>query len=227
MLDTVGLAALHSYEMAVERLSRTYPSAWHLIYAADEVARSAQSNKIRSKVMMDFRAGKGNPEGFDQNRPWDYVYSTLAKDENLWRIQVHTPALAWIASGSHGVPKTPAEQLAASSMQGGVAAITPVVESDQGTKAPNGNNRRRKRKSGGKGTGETGEDHAPSKPSHGGKKGGGKGGGGQKCYAWNNGNAPCGDLAPGQQCAGKVKRLHKCTICDSPGHPSRNCPKKE
>ena len=100
MLDAAGLAALHGYEMAAERLSRTYPTAWHLIYAADEVARSSQSNRLRSKIMMDIRAGKAPPEGYDQNRPWDHIYNMLAKDENFWRTQVHTPALAWIASGS-------------------------------------------------------------------------------------------------------------------------------
>ena len=147
MLDAVGLAALHGYEMAIERLSRTYPAAWHLIYAADEVARSAQSNRLRSKIMMDIRAGKGHPEGFNQNRPWDYVYNMLAKDETFWRTQVHTPALAWIASGSHGVPKTPAEQLATNALQGGISAIAPVMENDSGTKAsPGPSNRRKKRK---------------------------------------------------------------------------------
>lgn len=69
MLDAAGLAALPQYEMAAERLSRTYPTAWHLIYAADEVARSSQSNRLRSKIMMDIRAGKAPPEGYDQNRP--------------------------------------------------------------------------------------------------------------------------------------------------------------
>jgi len=31
MLDAARLAALHGYQMAVERLSRTYPTAWHLL----------------------------------------------------------------------------------------------------------------------------------------------------------------------------------------------------
>ena len=49
----------------------------------------------------------------------------------------------------------------------------------------------------------------------------------QKCYSWNNGNSPCGDLQPGQACVAKIAREHKCTICDSPGHPSRSCPNKK
>jgi hypothetical protein len=54
MLHAVGLAALHGYEMAVERLSRTYPT----LYAANEVARSSQSNRFRSKVMIGSKAGE-------------------------------------------------------------------------------------------------------------------------------------------------------------------------
>ena len=34
-------------------------------------------------------------------------------------------------------------------------------------------------------------------------------------------------LGTGQQCAAKVKRLHRCTKCDSPGHPSQSCTKKD
>eukprot|EP00435_Cladocopium_sp_Y103_P072956 s218_g41.t2 len=102
MLDAVGLAALHSYEMHLERLARLYPSAWHLLYAADEVARSAQSNRIRARILMDVRMGKAAPEGFDASRPWDYVFGALPKDDAFWQAQVHGPALAWIAGGSRG-----------------------------------------------------------------------------------------------------------------------------
>ena len=58
MLDAVSLAALHRYEMTIEKLTRTYPTAWHLVYATNELARSARSNWIRAKILMDIRAGK-------------------------------------------------------------------------------------------------------------------------------------------------------------------------
>ena len=227
MLDATGLAALHGYEMTVERLARIYPSAWHLIYAADEVARSSHSNRIRARAIMNIKAGKVPPEGFDQNRPWDYVFHALSKDEAFWQSQVHTPALAWIASGSHGTPRTPAEQLASSSLQGGLQAIAPVMDSEHGTRANQGNDRRKRKWSRTTKDGGDGEDPKPTKGNGGGKKGSGKGANTQKCFAWNNGNAPCGDQLPGQQCLAKVKRLHRCTKCDSPGHPSRNCSKKD
>ena len=66
----------------------------------------------------------------------------------------------------------------------------------------------------------------------GGKHGGaGRGGSGnpgeEECYAWNNGNGLCGGLPPGSQCKGKVQRLHRCTVCKSPGHPSKECPQRK
>eukprot|EP00435_Cladocopium_sp_Y103_P065381 s228_g27.t1 len=162
MLDIAGLAALHGYEMLVERLARLYPSAWHLIYSADEVARSAQSNRIRAKILIDIRAGKQRPEGFDQDRPWDFVFQALVKDDTFWQNQVHGPALAWIAAGSHGLPKTPAEQLASSSIQGGLASIQPVMDTNAGTKGQPTNDRR-KRKRNGRRNGNDGEDQKGNK----------------------------------------------------------------
>ena len=230
MLDAVGLAALHSYEMAMERLARTYPTCWHLIYSADEIARSAQANRLRSRLAMEIRAGRPGPEGFSPTRPWDFIYGALARDEGFWQAQVHTPALAWIASGSRGTPKTPAEQLAVGHLQGGLSAIAPVVENSNGTKNSNSPDtfRRRKKRRGGRGSGG-GEDQRPSKAAttEKGKGKGGKNASTQKCYSWNNGNGVCGSVSPGQKCLSKIPRLHKCTICDSPGHPSKDCPKKD
>lgn len=225
MLDAASLAALHNYEMVIEKLTRTYPTAWHLIYAADELARSGHSNRVRAKVIMDMRAGKPPPANWDQNRPWDYVFTMIAVDDNFWHTQVHAPALTWMAAGSRGTPRTPAEQLATAFMTGGVKAITPQVETegkDDGEgfvagKRPRPNRRRR---NGGGGGSENGGDRVIADNHN--KKGAGKTK--QKCFAWNNGNGPCANLPPGQACAAKVKREHTCTICNSPGHPSMSCP---
>ena len=69
MLDPAGLATLHSYEMTMEKLARLYPTCRHLIYSADEVARSSHLNRIRSRVLMDQKMGKAAPDGFDAARP--------------------------------------------------------------------------------------------------------------------------------------------------------------
>ena len=230
MLDAVGLASLQAYEANMEKMARNFPTCWHLIYCADEVARFAQANRIRSRLLMEIKGGAAPPPGFVASRPWDYVFGALARDDGFWQMQVVAPALTWIASGSQGTPKTPAEQLAVGHLQGGLNAISPVMETYDGTKAPapgntpRGKRRRRRTYQGG------GEDQRPSKGTHtekGKGKGNTKGTSNQKCYSWNNGNGACGSLAPGQKCVAKTPRLHRCTICDSPGHPSRECPKKD
>ena len=95
MLDAVGLANLQGYEMQIERLSRLYPACWHLIYEADELARSSHSNRLRSEMHMDFRFGKTPPASWDERRPWDWVFGAVAQDTEFWHVQVHGPALAW------------------------------------------------------------------------------------------------------------------------------------
>ena len=228
MLDAASLAALHNYEMAIEKMTRNYPTAWHLIYAADELARSAHSNRVRARVQMDVRAGKSPPSNWDPKRPWDYVFTAIAADKNFWHAQVHAPALTWLAAGSRGTPKTPAEQLATAYMTGGVKAITPQVETDVKEDGESYNARRRPRpnkRRRGEGGGGSDNNGGRANADDGNKKGSGKTK--QKCFAWNNGNGPCANLPPGQACAAKVKREHKCTICNSPGHPSMSCPNKE
>ena len=109
MLECVSLANIHLYEMHIEKLTRLYASAWHLVYSADDLARSAHANRTRSRILMDIKSGKKAPDGWDPMKPWDTVYKLLVSDERFWQEQVHGPALAWIAAGSKGPPKTPAE----------------------------------------------------------------------------------------------------------------------
>ena len=202
------LASLHAYEMTIERLTRTYPSAWHLIYSADELARSSHLNRLRSRMVMDARAGRDVPLAWDPKRPWDFIFNLVAMDDSFWQQQVISPALAWIAPGSQGRPKTPAEQLAAGFMIGGVNAITPQVEGanqkiDPALSGTRGTRRRNtgKRQRGGGSDGD--EPHGNNKGSgtNENKKGKERGPSKQLCYGWNNGNGPCAGLPPGQPCA--------------------------
>ena len=232
MLDAASLASLHAYEMTIERLTRTYPSAWHLIYSADELARSSHSNRLRSRMVMDARAGRDVPLAWDPKRPWDFIFNLVAMDDSFWQQQVISPALAWIAPGSQGRPKTPAEQLAAGFMIGGVNAITPQVEGanqniDPALSGTRGTRRRNtgKRQRGGGGDGD--EPHGNNKGSgtNENKKGKGKGPSKQLCYGWNNVKWPlCWTTS---RTAVRVTREHRCTMCQSPGHPSKDCPKKK
>ena len=228
MLDAVSLAALHNYEAHVERLTRTFSTAWHLIYSADELARSSHSNRLRSQLLMDLRGGRTAPRNWDPARPWDWVFQQLILDDAFWQTQVVGPALTWLAAGSRGTPKTPSEQLAMSYMEGGLKAITPSMDSKRQHSRSASRTWRRKKKR----NGQAEERGSPEPKGSGdgggkkGKKGKGKGATKQKCYSWNNGTPPCGGLSPGQTCAGKVQRLHRCTVCNSPGHPSKSCPNR-
>ena len=229
MLDCVSLSAMHNYEMVIERLARTYHNAWHLIYAADDMARSSHSNRLKAKINLDLKAGRPAPLGWDASRPWDYIFQALALDESFWSQQVHSPALVWLAAGARGSPRTPAEQLALENMQGGLAAISPALDKNvaqssttkEADKISPTKVRRDARKKKAKADREelsrfredkkTGKAPTTSK---------------QLCYGWNNGNGPCSGLPPGQACVSPVKRDHKCTKCKSPGHPSKDCPSK-
>lgn len=235
-LDACTVSALQRYESHIESMARLYPHGWHLIYAADEVARSNHSNRLKAQIHLDIRAGKAPPTGWDHNRPWDYVFRHLPDDEGFWRQQVHSPAIAWIASGSKGTPCTPAEQVAGDLLPGGLKTITPSTDRQgnkvdepkvPSTKQQLNRQRRESRKrkyqndkeelqalrsQTGKGSGKTSKG-SPNKK--------------QKCYSWNNGNGACGGLAPGLPCASATPREHRCTICDSPGHPSRECPQRK
>lgn len=141
----------------------------------------------------------------------------------FWQTQVHGPALAWVASGSRGLPKTPAEQIASLTMQGGTAAIAPTVEVLE--RSPRRKLSKKEKKENRKKRGGEKEEESPKKTTKGGEHKESKER--QKRFAWNNGNGPCGELQPGQACVAKIKREHKCTICNSPGHPSRSCPQKQ
>ena len=107
--------------------------------------------------------------------------------------------------------------------QGGlINAISPVLENVQNTKATGAADQSSSRKKRRRGR---------TDPNHSGEKGKGKGTNKgtsvQLCDSWNNGNGVCGSLPPGQRCMSKTPRLHRCTICNSPGHPSNDCTKKD
>ena len=230
MLEAATLSSLMGYEQWIEQLTRLYPNAWHLIYSADELARSGQSNRMRARVLLDVQDGGSAPAGWDQSKPWDWVFGQLPSEAAFWQNQVHGPALAWIAAGARGTPRTPAEQLAVAHLQGGINAISPALERPRqdGDQTPNPTRARREARKRKKE--KEREDNGKSSKPYGSGKQDGKGegkGAKQKCYGWNNGNGPCAELAPGVPCAGRVQREHKCTICGSPGHPSRSCPKKK
>ena len=121
---------------------------------------------------------------------------------------------------------SPEEQLATAFMTGGVS-ITLQTETEGKDDGEGFNSRKiprpnRRRRNGAGGESDSGGGRVIADDNN--KKGSGKTK--QKCFAWNNGNGACANLPPGQACAAKVKREHRCTICNSLGHPSMSCPNK-
>ena len=233
MLDILPLATLQLYERHVERLVKLYPSAWHLIVMADEKARGEKWARIRLKIAADIAAGKDAPHLWDPRKPWIAALHKLVNDTTFWEDQVRSPANAWVAAGGRGVPKAPEEAFSAS--LGSTGAESP----DTGTPKRTTKERRLAKKRRlqadkeelkafraatghqGKGKGDTGKADA--------KQGNLKSkdqAGDDLCFSWDAGKGPCSDASPGEPCKGKVKRIHKCRICLSPGHRSGDCPQR-
>ena len=236
MLDIADLAVLHNYEIFMERLVRQFPTCWHLIYAAEHLARSSHSTRMKMLLQMDMKDGKPAPKGWDEARPWNSVFRQLPFEEEFWRTQVYSPALTWLAHGGRGKVKTPTEQFALGHLRDGLEAVSQEEEkgvSIQGDGEVKKDNKARREARKRRRLAE--REELETLRRQGGQGGKGRGGGGkkgegksqsQKCYGWNNGNGPCANLPPGQECVSRVKREHKCTVCGSPGHPSKDCTKK-
>lgn len=233
MLEVISLSGLLRWESFIERLHNRYPTCWHLIVEGENKARQDLMAKMNMKVRMDVDKGAMAPPGWTQARPWEVIWNMVLDNHEFWQEQVHVPALTWLAKGSKGTLKTPAEEIASSSLRGGMMALHPEKAETQDVEESPGKNSSRTRREArkkrriadrtelaewrsSKGGGKAG----------GGSKGGKSSGGEEECYAWNNNNGSCADLPPGEPCRGKKARLHRCTICKSPGHQSCKCPQK-
>ena len=232
MLDVASMATLVAYESHIEKMSKLYSSAWHLIVAADDLARAEHLTRLRVTTSMEITNGGKPPPCWDKDNPWEALFRLVIKDSSFWQEQVHLPANAWLAHGARGIPHTPAEAYASSSMQGGLEAIRADTEavkaSPQRTSGQRTKNQIRKE---GKRKRIQADREELQRLRGASNKGNGKGkdkdkGAPQLCFAWNNNNGACAGLHPGSACQGKVTREHKCTSCGSPGHPAHQCPKK-
>lgn len=235
MLDILSLNALLLWENHMERLVGRYSNCWHLVVEAENKARSEHLGRTRATIKMKMDRGERPPHGWKEEEPWEIVWRMVLEDNSFWQEQVHIPALAWLARGSRGQLLTPAEEVATTGLRSGAGALH-HEESFQDVKkgSPNREKNKQKKEARKKRAKQEREElHAlrEQKSSKGGGhgKGGGKSSGGdqEECYAWNNGNGECSGLPAGERCRGKKPRLHRCTICKSPGHPSKDCPRKK
>ena len=231
MVEAASLSTLMAYEAHIEKLTKWYPTAWHLVVSAEDRARSDHMARVKLNVEMDIAAMRPPPRGWNSSRPWDGCFKLVTEDVNYWNVQVQSPAVSWLAQGSRGLPRTPAELVAMESIKGGVQTITPEVEDKNSYASPKkAINKERKEAKKRRWKAEK-EELAKYRSGNGGKDQGGtqKGGKGNSkgealCFSWNNGNGPCAGLEPGAECKNRVKRAHRCTLCGSPAHPSKSCP---
>lgn len=235
MTGVISLSNLMQWEAHIEKLNRQFPNCWGLIAAADYRGRGEFMNKTLAKMRMEIDLGGQPPPGWNLDKPWDMVWARVLKDRDFWNEQVYLPAVSWTARGSRGRPLTPMEEEAKVGLRGGHQALQPEQEEVQdGVDNPRKRSNRVRREARKKRMRAEREElenfRANRRPN--GKGGDGKGSKGkngnqeEECYAWNNGNGLCGGLPPGEKCKGKIPRLHRCTICKSVGHPSRECPQK-
>ena len=233
MLELVSLNNLVMWESHVERLVQRYPTCWHLVVEAEHKARSEHLSRTLTKLRLKMDQGVATPPpGFSLEDPWDDIWRMVLEDAEYWQEQVHIPALSWLARGSRGVLRTPAEEMAVLALNGGDSKLRGDGErADSGDHpSPNKNKVRREAK---KKRLQAEREELQRLRGKGKQKAGEKGGGPsrssgeEECYAWNNDNGACKGLAPGEPCRGSKQRLHRCTICKSPGHPSHSCPSKK
>ena len=233
MLDILPLATLQLYERHVERLVKLYPTAWHLIVMADEKARGEKWARVRLKISADLASGKGAPELWDPRKPWIAALHKLVNDTGFWEDQVRSPANAWVAAGGRGAPKNPEEAFSSSL---GTASTDPPEAGSPSKRTTKEKRLAKKRK-----IQAEKEELKAFRSASGHPKGKGDGGKGDTklgnlkakdqagddlCFGWDSSRGPCADAAPGEPCRGKVKRVHKCRVCLSPGHRSTDCPQR-
>ena len=98
-LEEATVAALDGYRDHVQEIAQTYPSCWFIIYNADVRCRSEQLEHIlrdaSASVLTAEEAGqKAALIGFDDSKPWDYVFKQTVSETNstqqaFWNREVH------------------------------------------------------------------------------------------------------------------------------------------
>jgi hypothetical protein len=243
MLRAVQQWALDLYFGKIEKLCTLWPTAWHLIYTADDSMRAEHMERIRRRIVTAIAANPINtPANWDAAKPWSVVFAEAAKDTVFWQEHVESRAASWLAHGGRGAPKPLEAEYAARMVPGGQQALEPVYEgtpqrgNKRTTGAPGGGRTAKKAKSrksqvrrlqdqvaaggGGGGSSSSQQQQKPGK-----KKGGGKGVDSESaCFGFSKNYGPCKGKAPGSACDGG--RTHKCHGCGGP-HIWANCSKNK
>ena len=242
MLAVSTLASLQLYERTVERLSRMWPQAWHLIAIADDKCRAEHLERIRRRTQAEVARGGVAPSDWDATAPWTCCLRCASSDTVFWDEQVRHPAAAWMAAGGRGIPKAPEEEFAAAAIPGGIAAVRPETEAARARQRDSRDadpvtrkSRKTRRGAGPPATAPRVHTPPPIAAGRGlAKSGKGRGRGAKVrqhtvdqsgvaiCFSWDDGVGACGVLAAGAACP--AGRVHKCSKCLSPAHRAADCP---
>ena len=239
MLNVASLASLEIYGKHIEKMVTQWPSAWGLIYSAEDSARAERMAKLRRYFTVEAGLGRQVPRDWDPRSPWSCLFIQLAKDDTYWAEKVHIPAAAWVAAGAKGQPVVATEAAVKAHVPGLQDTVPPEHDSPDSRRRQANRDRKQARKRRLQSDMEelqklrqTGPHHQGQSSGSGGKASGGKGKSKSKdqagtplCFSWASGSGVCGDLPPGADCKGPVKRAHKCRKCLSPAHKDADCPK--
>eukprot|EP00972_Heterocapsa_arctica_P010016 1471579-Heterocapsa_arctica.AAC.1 len=71
----------------IEKLTRLWPSAWHLIVIADDKCRAEHLERLRRRTASSVAAGHPRPADWDPEQPWTAALRLAAEDTVFWDEQ--------------------------------------------------------------------------------------------------------------------------------------------
>ena len=81
MLNVASLASLEIYGKHInKRLVTQWPSAWGLVYSAEDSARAERMAKLRRHFTVEASLGRQVPRDWDPQSPWT-CFIQLTKDD--------------------------------------------------------------------------------------------------------------------------------------------------
>ena len=95
MLELAQLA----YETHFLKMAQEYAGAWHLLVAADEKARSHHLERIRLQIKLEVDRGGQAPYGYNDAKPWDCLWRKMVEYQKYWQENARLPALQWLSRG--------------------------------------------------------------------------------------------------------------------------------
>ena len=125
MLNLSSMAMLALYEKAIERLTRLWPSAWHLVAAADDKCRAEPIKRIKRSREVDRVSRKDVPDVYSEQEPWS-IYFRL---DAAFGDGTGSSSSGGVGDGGlRGASLAPDENMPALHLPSGQLALEPQLE---------------------------------------------------------------------------------------------------